>query len=240
MVHLTGCDPSLALQEAQIYADNGFSGVIVENYHCKRIHIFEQALEKIVARNLGLAIGVNVLSNEFREAYRLTREFGASFIQLDYISGFYEQHSGWHNDEEISLNYEAYKSFREDMQDIVVLGGVWPKGYRPCRGARLRQDIYKAMNRCDAIVVTGEGTSIETPMDKVLAFREIIDEKDSLFPLLVGSGLNEQNYREQLGVSDGAIVGSSIKYKGRTENEVDAKRVFRLKNLVDTLQFTSH
>ena len=69
------------------------------------------------------------------------------------------------------------------------------------------------MERADAIVVTGEGTGIETSIEKILQFREIIGD----FPLIVGAGVTPDNAHEQLENTDGVIVGSSLKPFNQTD-----------------------
>ena len=47
-------------------------------------------------------------------------------------------------------------------------------------------------------------------------------------PVIVGSGVSEKTVRDYLAVSDGAIIGSSLKVDGVVTNPVDAARVARL------------
>ena len=63
-----------------------------------------------------------------------------------------------------------------------VLGGVCFKYQPVCSGRTLEEDLQLGMQRCDAIVVTGEDTGRPTPPDKLYAFREIVGD----FPLVVG------------------------------------------------------
>lgn len=77
------------------------------------------------------------------------------------------------------------------------------------------------MERCDAIVVTGEGTGISTDLDKIKTFRTVLGD----FPLIVGAGMTEGNVVEQLALADGGIVGSWFKEYGKVEHPVDDERV---------------
>jgi hypothetical protein len=47
-------------------------------------------------------------------------------------------------------------------------------------------------------------------------------------PLVIGSGIAEQNVEEYLRVADGVIVGSSLKRHGEVTAPVDPERVKRL------------
>ena len=85
----------------------------------------------------------------------------------------------------------------------------------------LEEDLKLGMERCDAIVVTGAGTGINTDLEKIKTFRSILGD----FPLIVGAGMTADTAQEQLAYSDGAIVGSYFKEFGEAEYPVDEERV---------------
>lgn len=205
MIHLYGINPlERALEEIQIYQSEGLQGAIVENYHGNTDDVIE------VLRNLKdnkIEIGINILPNEYEVAFELADQYGASFIQMDYISGRYEKNT--------FLDVDHYKFYRNKYPNISVLGGVWPKYYQPVKGSDLKEDLTKAKMLCDAIVVTGSGTGKETPLDKIKTFREIVGD----FPIIIGAGLTSDNI-EQLKFANGAIVGSYFK-NGDTTLKVD-------------------
>ncbi len=130
---------------------------------------------------------------------------------MDYISGRYEKNT--------YLDVDHYMSYRNKYPNVSVLGGVWPKYYRPVEGSDLKEDLTKAKMLCDAIVVTGSGTGMETPIDKIKTFREIVSD----FPLIIGAGVTSDNI-ENLEVADGAIIGSYFK-NGNTTSKVDRELV---------------
>ena len=208
MIHLYGTSPvERALEEIQIYQEEGLQGVIVENYHGSTDDVIT------VLRNLKdvkIEIGINILPNEYELAFELAEQYG-SFIQMDYISGRYEKNT--------YLDVDHYMSYRNKYPNVSVLGGVWPKYYRPVEGSDLKEDLTKAKMLCDAIVVTGYGTGMETPIDKIKTFREIIGD----FPLIIGAGVTSDNIKN-LEVADGAIIGSYFK-NGNTTSKVDRELV---------------
>ncbi len=208
MIHLYGTSPvERALEEIQIYQEEGLQGVIVENYHGSTDDVIT------VLRNLKdvkIEIGINILPNEYELAFELAEQYG-SFIQMDYISGRYEKNT--------YLDVDHYMSYRNKYPNVSVLGGVWPKYYRPVEGSDLKEDLTKAKMLCDAIVVTGSGTGMETPIDKIKTFREIVSD----FPLIIGAGVTSDNI-ENLEVADGSIIGSYFK-NGNTTSKVDRELV---------------
>lgn len=212
MIHLAGDEPvERALAEITIYEEEGLDGVIIENYHGS-LEDITQTLKKTSTMNPGIVIGVNVLPNEFIQAFTLTHRYDADFIQIDYVAGKYSKGE---------LDFESYSSCKEKYPDIIVLGGVWPKYYNPVEGSDLETDLRMAKSRAEAVVVTGSGTGLETPLSKIKKFREILGEH----PLVVGAGLTVDNAYEQLCISDGAIVGSFFKKGGDTRNPVDRGKI---------------
>ena len=84
----------------------------------------------------------------------------------------------------------------------------------------MEEDLKMGMKLCDAIVVTGQGTGKETPLDKIKYFRSVIGN----FPLIIGAGLTADNINQMEWV-DGAIVGSYFKPGGATTAKVDRELV---------------
>lgn len=212
MLHLAGDDPAQrALQELSLFEEEGVSAALVENYHGSLDDVI-QILQEISQRRTTIPIGINILPNKFHLAFPLAVHHGSAFIQLDHIAGKYDRGE---------LEVNTYNEFRKDFSAILVLGGVWPKYYRPLVGSDLGGDITEGMGRADALVVTGAGTGEETPLKKITTFRRIMGE----FPLVVGAGLTPENAYQQLQHADGAIVGTSLKCGNKTENPVDRIRV---------------
>jgi uncharacterized protein len=213
MIHLAGEDPvKRALEEIDLLKEEGVNGVIVENYHGSAGDVV-RALESIHSRDPSIAVGVNILPNEFDRSLPLAEQYDLDFVQLDHVAGWYRQIG--------ELDSSAYSSVRGECPGPLVLGGVWPKYYFPIEGSSLEDALEKGMQRADAIVVTGKGTGVETPLDKIKKFRQIMGD----FPLIVGAGLNPQNGYEQLCIADGGIVGSCLKPDNDTSKLIDRHRV---------------
>lgn len=212
MIHLAGDDSvKRALEELTLFEDEGVDGAIIENYHSSIENVIE-TLKATSQLDTNVIIGVNVLPNEYNQAFPLAAQYGADFIQLDHVAGKY--HSG-------ELDSSAYAIQKEKFPNIIVLGGVWPKYYHPISSSDLETDINLGMGRAEAIVVTGAGTGEETPFDKIKKFREIMGDH----PLVIGAGLTPGNAYDQLCIADGAIVGTCLKAGDDTSNPVDRGRV---------------
>lgn len=200
-----------AMEETRIYMECGVDALLVENYFGSTADC-ETVLAWLQAKHPNAVYGVNILG-DYRKAFELSNRYGAKFIQIDSVCG----HLCPEDDEAYALNLAR---MRRDC-DAVVLGGVRFK-YQPVKSGRtLEEDLQLGMQRCDAIVVTGEGTGMATPQQKVAQFREILGD----FPLIVGAGVTMDTIAESFAASDGAIVGSYFKEGHRDYGDVCAAHV---------------
>ncbi|MBN2051936.1 hypothetical protein JW756_00355 [Candidatus Woesearchaeota archaeon] len=219
MIHLAGRNPvKRALNEIEILEKEGIDGAIIENYH-GTIDDVVKTLEEVSKIKTKVVLGVNLLPNEFYIAFPLAKQFDAKFIQLDHVAGEYTQGK---------LPYDTYEYFKEQYPDIIVLGGVHPKYYAPLPGSNLKIDLKEGMKRAETIVVTGAGTGVTTPIEKIKNFKRILDRR----PLIIGAGLNKKNVYEQLIIGDGAIVGTYFKIANDTTNTFDRKEIHDFMDVV--------
>lgn len=231
MIHLGGQNKlERATEEIDILVNCGIDGAIIENYHgdiddVKDIlHLLDKYQEK---DKLPLKIGINILPNEYNLAYAYAIAYELDFIQMDHVSGKYSNGK--------QLHVKDYMKFRERFPEISVLGGVWPKYYTPVPDSNLENDIEKGIKRCDAIVVTGQGTGHETSISKIGLFKAHCGQH----PLIVGAGLTPGNVVEQLTIADGAIVGSCFKPYGRTYEKIQKTLVEEFMSEVKKLRTTN-
>lgn len=185
-----------AKREIEIYLKYGVYPLI-ENYFgtsadCEKVLVWLQEYHPKAV------YGVNILGDPY-EAFLLAEAYGAKFIQIDSVCG----HLDPERDEEYA---EELKAMRKKT-DVVLFGGVRFK-YQPVRSNRnQKEDLLLGKERCDAIVCTGEGTGIPTPMGKVKEFKVVLND----FPVIVGAGVTIDTIGETFNEADGVIVGSWIK-----------------------------
>lgn len=231
MLHLAGSDDKdrvkRALRETDVYEREGINGVIVEDYHGD-VQDVRNVLCALGTRGGAISVGVNCLHDGYEESFSLARKFGAKFIQVDAVAGNYKR-GGREVFPAIPCR-QRYLDLRRENRDVFVFGGVWPKYYTPADGSNLRWDLFDGKSMADAIVVTGQGTGVQTPIEKIVEFRNLIG---NVFPLIVGAGVNSENAREQLRYADGDIVGSYFKPNGKTLMEVDR---YRVKDFMDVVR----
>ena len=215
MLHLRGGSPSevvnIARSETEIMYGSGVAAVLVENYFGDRTDV-ENALKMLQKEFSGCVYGVNILGS-FTKSYDLALAYGAKFMQVDSICG--------HLDPEEEPAFEEMIAENRKKGDLFVLGGVRFK-YQPVLSRRpLPVDLKHGRLLCDAIVVTGDATGMDTGMEKILRFRQLLGD----FPLIVGAGMTAETCAEQLSVADGGIVGTYFKENGVTRRAVDPLRV---------------
>jgi len=217
MIHLAGENKvKRVLEELAIFEQEGIDGAIIEDYHGSYEDVYE-TLKQTSKLDLKLTLGVNVLIDPY-SSFELAKEFGAKFIQFDSV-------------QTTDLNSKRYSQLRENYPNIVVLGGIGFK-YVPPTGNPLEVDLEQGKSRCEAIVTTGTGTGIETPIKKLKQYKTILKD----FPLIVGAGVNINNICEQLSIANGAIIGSSLKPKNNTYLPINRNKVKDLMDLVKKIR----
>lgn len=226
MIHLKGTDDKdifrRAVREIDTLNRNDIDGIMIENYFGDDYNVTE-VLEYLHTFRSDLIYGVNIL-NDYYRAYELADQYGASFIQVDSVSG----HLSHYDD----MIFKKSIKILRDTSNTILLGGVRFK-YQPYLSNKpLEEDLKIGMERCDAIVVTGTGTGIETDLHKIQEFRNIIGD----FPLIVGAGLTPDNCVPQLSIADGGIVGSYLKDNHRDDGEVTDVFTAEFMNKVKTLR----
>ena len=200
MIHTDGTDEDttleLAKKEIDIFLKYGVYPLI-ENYFgwpkdCEAVLAWMHAVHP------DAIYGVNILG-DYGEAFRLARKYGARFVQIDSVCGHLVP-------KDDMLFADKLAQIRQEV-NVVLLGGVFFK-YQPVRSGRtLKEDLLIGMERCDAIVCTGEGTGISTPIKKIEGFKEVVND----FPVIVGAGVSLDTIEEAFRLADGAIVGSWFK-----------------------------
>lgn len=215
MLHLKGdSDKSMlerAQEEARCYLEHGVEALLVENYFGSA-NDCEQVLAWLRQEYPDAVYGVNILG-DYAWAFELADKYNARFIQIDSVCGHLKPKA----DEIYAEKLNALRSHSR----AVVLGGVRFKYQAVSSGRTEAEDLLLGMQRCDAIVVTGEGTGMVTPLQKVQRFRETLHD----FPLVLGAGVTPATLEDTFRYCDGAIVGSYLKDGHRDFGDVNPEHV---------------
>lgn len=228
VIHLKGTDEAdireRAKREIELYLSGGLDGIIVEDYFGTYPNLV-WALGYLQEQKIGIPYGVNCLNFDSL-CFKLARDFSCDFLQLDSVVGHVKPR------DEATL--DAFFALERPTCNALVLGGVRFK-YQPVLSEHtVEEDIETAKGRCDAICVTGDGTGMEAPIDKIRRFKLACGDT----PLVICSGVNVDNCAEQLAVADGAVVGSFFKDTGKDIGDVSAEKIELLMQQMRALRGT--
>lgn len=211
-------------RDAQVLADAGFDGVIVENYGdvpfepgtVSPITVAAMTRCALAARVAApsLSLGVNVLRNDAEAAIGVALATGASFVRINV-------HVGARLTDQGLVQGAAHKTLRLrkalGATDVKLLCDVDVKHSAPLAARPLREEAHDLVLRggADGVLVTGSGTGRGASLrdlDEVLGAVDV--------PVYVASGVTES----MLGAikrAHGVIVGSALRSDGRAGGRID-------------------
>jgi uncharacterized protein len=218
----------LALGDARILKDAGVDGAIVENFgdvmFFKRVPPETIAAMTYVAANIarqvpGLVLGLCVLQSDAIASLAIANTIGAKFIRVPYYTETYVVDAGLMDS--IAAETLRYRKFLN--ADVKIFADVHIKHGYPISQRPIGQAAYDLEHRglADAILVTGIATGAQTKSDDVKEVKEAVHAT----PVIVASGVDEQNLPLYKNYSDGAILGTRIKFDNDTEAPIDPKKL---------------
>ena len=217
-----------ARQEAEVLANGGTNGIIVENYGDAPFRIGRVESETVAAMTLAvqaiqevstLPVGINMLRNDAGSALAIAAVTGARFIRVNVHYGIMAAYEGL-------VEGEAFDTIRRRKSlgvDVKILADILVKHAAPLGTTDLGMMAWETSTRgmADGLIVSGPATGHPTSTTDLAAARR---EVPGGF-ILVGSGITESNARDMLAITDGAIVGTSLKHESRITNPIDPQRV---------------
>lgn len=217
--------------------DNGIDAVMFCNEN-DRPYSFQAdfATVAVMSRIIGelydlikVPFGVDILWDP-KAALAVAKATGASFIR-EVISGVYASDMGLWN---TSVS-ETFK-YRKLIQatDVAMFFNITAE-FAYSLDRRPVEFIAKSVvfsSMADAILVSGPMTGQPPEVETVRKVKEVLKE----VPVIVNTGVREENVHELLSVADGVIVGTSLKKDGVTWNPVDPERVRRFMKKVESLR----
>lgn len=173
--------------------------------------------------------GVNVLWDG-KASVDLAAATGAAFVR-EIFTGVYASDFGlWDTQVGATARHRA----RVSATGVRLLFNVVPEAASYLGGRQLadivRSTVFNA--RPDGICVSGLTAGAATDSSAL----KIVKEAAPTTPVFVNTGVNDRNVREQLGIADGAVVGTFFKHDGVFENPVDPERVKALMTIVKSMR----
>lgn len=225
--------------DARALVEGGCDALIVENFGDvpfypqdvppETVACMTRAVSEVVELGGGRPVGVNVLRNDVAAALGICAATGAAFVRVNVHTSAAVTDQG-------VIEGRAAQTVRERARlcpSAAILADVHVKHASPLGSETPAEAASDVVHRglADAVIVTGSGTG-RSPSREVLAH---VRRHLPSHPLLIGSGLTDANAPRLLDVADGAIVGSWFKTDGVLSAPVDAERVRKLRDLIDSL-----
>ncbi len=228
-----------AFSDAKSYVEGGIDAVIVENFGDKPFAIRVREAETLAAisvisyaikKEFNIPLGINVLRNSGVEALGIAHVVKADFIRVNSLCQVLTAPEGIIKPIAREL---ALKKKVLNENTVMVFADVNVKHATPLGKADLEYVVKECEERglADAIIVTGERTGSETPIENVVKAKGA-----SYLPVIVGSGVNYSNIEKYWKYADGFIIGTYFKVKNKVDNPVDAERVRKLMEKVRRLR----
>jgi membrane complex biogenesis BtpA family protein len=228
------------ITEAKILRDNGLDGIMIENMHDVP-YLKRKAGPEIVAlmtvigneikKTAQLSCGIQILAGANNEALAAAHAAGLDFIRAE---GFVFGHLA----DEGFMNADAgdLLRFRKQIEaeNILILTDIKKKhsSHAVTSDITITETARSAsFFLSDGLIVTGKSTGI--PADPA-ELKEV--SRATELPVLIGSGITEQNIHEYFHFADGFIIGSWFKKDGLWSNEPDPKRIKTFMKRMDVLR----
>lgn len=219
-----------ALADATAYAEGGVHGLIVENHgdipFAKPDDIGQEtaAMMSVIAdhvrRQVRLPVGVNILANGAMTAMAVAKAAGASFIRVNEWANAYVANEGIIEGQAGKVT--RYRSWLR-ASGVSIFADVHVKhGAHAIVGDRSIPELTRDVEffDADAVIVTGQRTGDTATTEEIATIRGA-----TTLPLLLGSGVTNDNVHRLMEVADGVIIGSSLKEGGVWWRPVDRARV---------------
>jgi hypothetical protein len=184
-----------------------------------------------VKQATGLRCGVQILAAANKEALGAAQAAGLDFVRAE---GFVFGHVA----DEGYIDGSAADLLRYRRQigadDILVLTDVKKKHSSHAITADV--DIVETAHAAefflsDGVIVTGVATGTAASLEELKQVKQAVD-----IPVLVGSGVTQENVDQYLAVADALIVGSYFKYNGHWAKGVEFERVKTFMDRVNKLR----
>lgn len=214
-----------ALRDLRAFQQGGFDAVLFENNydipHREFVDSGAACALALVGRTIRshtkLPVGINVLWNDYKTAFMLTKLLGLAFIRIpvfvDRVRTAYGIVEGQPKDvirlrEKLGCDHVAL------LTDIHIKHAALLSPYT------LLESANRAIREgSDALIITGQWTGDAPDCDEFRALRAHVKN----FPIFIGSGASEKNIRTLSQYANGVIVSTALKKGLSKPNETNVK-----------------
>jgi len=204
-----------ALSEAEILSDNGIDALMIQNLG--DIPVALEATREQVAWMTRIAaevrarfprpVGLNLLENDAGAMMAIASASGADFIRVKIYVGAMMTPFGV----ETGKAHEAIKARNAvGAEGVAIFADVHDRTGTPIASGGFMEDVEFAvrLGGADGLVLTGKS------FPETLALVGSARTRWPVTPILVGGGVDKDNFHEVMAIADGAIVSTSLKGSG--------------------------
>lgn len=222
-----------ALTDLETLQKADFDGVLVENDNDQphQIGVYKVIIEsfseviKQLLKHAEIPVGMEIIY-DMLATIKVAHMVRAHFVRLDVFVDNVETQWG-----KIPAQAKELTTLKKNLvaENLVLLTDIQVKHAQMVDKKTLEQSAKEAIEySSDALIITGDWTG-HAPSIKDCQKVKKVNNKT---PVLVGSGLNQDNIKDLFQYADGAIVGTSIK----TGEFVDIKKAKQLIKIVKEIR----
>lgn len=219
-----------AFEDLEALTDGGADAFLVENFSdipyslqlpLEAFAVMASVTSKLAAASR-LPFGVNVQANQPLAEWALAYATGASFLRVE---AFVENRAG-----SFGITQAAAPALMRQRAQYpcpsMVFADIHAKHtYEVVSGQTTTLCVREAIEcGAAALIITGLLTGSNPSLAEVREMKRLAGNT----PVLLGSGVSEENAAEFFAAADGAIIGSAFKYDGDVNRRVDPARVRRI------------
>lgn len=225
-----------ARRDLHALQDGGVDGVLFSNefsfpYPEHAEHIIPACMARVIGElksEIKVPLGIDLEADPIA-ALDLAAAVGADFIRGTF-TGTYVGVMGIVQPDTSAILRRKYALGLKDLKMLYFLNNEADTYLGEINYADLAVSIIFNCEP-DAFCVTGAHAGIEAKSTLIEQTRERV--KDSGVPVFAATGCNAGNIREKLSISDGAVVGTTLKYEGKFKNHIDGERVKHFMSMVN-------
>ena len=166
---------------------------------------------------INVPFGVNVLFDPM-SSIALAASTGAHFVREVFTGSYASDMGMWNTDAGKAMRYKNSLNRKDLLMFYNVSAEFAYSLDRRSVAERSKSTVFSSIP--DAILVSGQITGELADLNDLKEVSLIIPDT----PILVNTGVNIDNIETILKISDGVIIGSSLKVDGDTWNSVDPQR----------------
>lgn len=204
-----------AKNDLKIMEAAGIDSVIIENNYNlpHKIKETEECIQmmidliKEIKKITSLPLGISLLWNDYAGAFRIAKECNASYIRVPVFVDSVETDFGKVIANSAEVISERKKQGAENvliLADIQVKHATMLDKNKSIETSAMEAKKYGA----NGIIVTGKWTGDAPDMKDLISAKNTVGKS---FPVIIGSGANENNVQDLLKYADSIIVSTSLK-----------------------------